>query len=884
MTLTADSPTPDTPPPPSRCAQLIYTSFDDGAGRGGWQVKQVVGDVTAAEQDALVGRVVTRFDLEPRLPDFPTREQIAGRPARLTYARLGGLGAFWHTIAAGPDASGRPGNVFAHIAVDRAGPTVMSYRPIVLWGSADWLRPYGPTEVADTVLTGNDLPAPGPDLSARGTIDFLTDPELDRQGVFRVLLDATAEAIDTGGTVVLLTRCHQDSASWIAAVSHFLPLSMTHRFAWTTHDRPDQAAFDIERGIHLIAMPAGTVHERTTIPGALIIDDAEIPRLADVGASHQISRGEVKASALSAFVEGILEDAEVAQTVLARRDHVVAACCDPGTAPAWPLAVAVAQNPELQEFHDDALKVVSLDAPSTLEVDWANDLVANARARYPLTAADTLEPLVSAAHRGRDTSAAATRFLTALLQDDDFLDRGDVARVPTIPTHPVDLGVLREMITAQIDRLVYSHAADPIRASAMIIRLTVILYRLGRVDADLVGELIRAWAAVTVTVIWTNRPETLDHVRIPPEIRAEVLRPVLAQWPREQLDRIEWQLWRWFFDGGSYPLAVPAHPSAADRRLYPIAVATTLGDKRLTGMAVEYRRAAVTGAVDFTLADHSIDDDDCRRRTDALITLERPAAADLVRWARQAPHRTSPAIVHDHVFHEPRPDMALLSEVAHQDTDDPAQRALTAAARLRAGFSDRAWWPLRATDLLAEIRACLAGSWDRPLADDLSAMLYAGVLLAQSQEQGPAGSQTEVATHRLRAYPPPAPQLIGGLLEEMLRRGQLDISWLAGRSLLSRMDSAPLAPVIVDHVLDIRWPDRLISWAVDDNAYRGPTSVSELRDAAWPTLRWGTAADAQDFFGDYEAKARAWLREFRIESPDASLGRSMIGRFTREDR
>ncbi|MFZ2239438.1 MAG: hypothetical protein WAV90_07805, partial [Gordonia amarae] len=88
-------------------AALTYTSFDDGTGPGGWQIKQVAGQLSQAEQDGLVKRIATAFDLEPRLPQFPGETQIAGRPRRLSYLCVDdGAGAYWHTVDAGRDASG----------------------------------------------------------------------------------------------------------------------------------------------------------------------------------------------------------------------------------------------------------------------------------------------------------------------------------------------------------------------------------------------------------------------------------------------------------------------------------------------------------------------------------------------------------------------------------------------------------------------------------------------------------------------------------------------------------------------------------------------------------------------------------------------------------
>ena len=66
-----------------RYGQLLYTSFDDGSGvGGGWQVKSESGALSGEERQQLTARVATGFDVGPGLPQFPTPDQIAARPAR----------------------------------------------------------------------------------------------------------------------------------------------------------------------------------------------------------------------------------------------------------------------------------------------------------------------------------------------------------------------------------------------------------------------------------------------------------------------------------------------------------------------------------------------------------------------------------------------------------------------------------------------------------------------------------------------------------------------------------------------------------------------------------------------------------------------------------
>ena len=103
-----------------RYGQLAYTSFDKPGSVGGWQIKQVSGALSAAEAQKLVAGVRTAFDAVDPLPTYPTPEQLERGPRRLAYRRIDARSAgYWHTVPAGPDNTGRPGNVFAHAV---AGP------------------------------------------------------------------------------------------------------------------------------------------------------------------------------------------------------------------------------------------------------------------------------------------------------------------------------------------------------------------------------------------------------------------------------------------------------------------------------------------------------------------------------------------------------------------------------------------------------------------------------------------------------------------------------------------------------------------------------------------------------------------------------------------
>jgi hypothetical protein len=201
-----------------RFGQLTYTSFDrpGTAAAGGWQVKDITGDLDVDEKERLRAGIVTRFDAVPPIPRFPNAEQLRNRPRRLMYAPWAGrTGMYWHTVPAGADASGRPGNVFAHCLIDRVGGEATDGRPIERWGSSGWLVPYGADEVAAATL-GATEPEPSDLVSRDAILDFLLDPDTWRVGVFSVLLDAVARALEGGPPVVLGCRDPHRAALWIA--------------------------------------------------------------------------------------------------------------------------------------------------------------------------------------------------------------------------------------------------------------------------------------------------------------------------------------------------------------------------------------------------------------------------------------------------------------------------------------------------------------------------------------------------------------------------------------------------------------------------------------------------------------------------------------------
>src|SRR4051794_9970598 len=97
-------------PPVPEWAQLTYTSADEIAGvQGGWGVKETTPNGPEEVLAALQRGVTTSLDEVEETPEFATAAEVEGRERRLLFRQVDGVVALWHAVAAGLDATGRPG-------------------------------------------------------------------------------------------------------------------------------------------------------------------------------------------------------------------------------------------------------------------------------------------------------------------------------------------------------------------------------------------------------------------------------------------------------------------------------------------------------------------------------------------------------------------------------------------------------------------------------------------------------------------------------------------------------------------------------------------------------------------------------------------------------
>jgi hypothetical protein len=349
-----------------RYAQLSYTSFDAAGTAGGWQVKQTTGELTAPETDVLVSGVRTVFDAVDPLPTYPTPEDCERGPRRLAYGHTpGDAAAYWHTVPAGSDSTGRPGNVFAHVVLDRTPDDDVTHRPIQWWRSPDWVRPYGAAEVARAVLP-DQPPAPADVVSAESVLAFVMDTSTWRLGTLCGLLDAVAAAMDGGPRVVLGVRSPETAAQWIGLVSFLMSPGTATRLSFSTFDRADQLPADSRSGQLLTAVPTTDL---PAVPDHLVvIDESATLSMGELGGQpHRTPEGRViPVTPWSVMAQVTLIDPESARVVLDDIGRYAAAAGDRDLHPAWPMAMSVLHRDDFGDARDEANTIIARYSPPGL--------------------------------------------------------------------------------------------------------------------------------------------------------------------------------------------------------------------------------------------------------------------------------------------------------------------------------------------------------------------------------------------------------------------------------------------------------------------------------------------------------------------------------------
>jgi hypothetical protein len=468
----------------TRYSQMSYTSFDAAGSAGGWRVKQTVGDLADPERTFLLSGVHTGPNPVEPIPPYPTLDQLQQIPRRLAYRRVNrDTGCYWHTVPAGADHTGRPGNVFIHALLDRAaGEPDFPYRPIELWRSPRWLHPYGATAVARAELPA-DPPGPGGVVTRDSVVEFACDTGTWRLATLFGLLDAVAAAIDGGSPVVLGVDSVDTAAQWIGVVSFLMSPGTARMFNFSTFDRAEQLGFATRVGQHLSAVPRDDLIDSPA--GVVTIDETQTLSLGELGGQpHRTASGQpIAVTPWSAMAQVAMLDPDSTRLLLTDIDAFSARVTDSGLHPAWPMAMSVATRSRFADAADEARSVIARHSPrgtiaDAVIVHTITDVVRG------LAGASTAEALAAARDvpDGLAALVADAIYLSRAICDDDWLDRP--GRIPLGRTRYHGRPVPAELATA-IPAAV-KVAAE--RGPEGVLRLVDILARVG-IDCDLTAVL-----------------------------------------------------------------------------------------------------------------------------------------------------------------------------------------------------------------------------------------------------------------------------------------------------------------------------------------------------------------------------------------------------------
>lgn len=361
-----------TPSAAARWGQLSYASFDAGAGRGGWQVKETSGALTREEREELVARVVTNFNSHQTLSQFPTVAEQNALPRRFSYVpSAGGAAAYFHAAEAGSDRTGRPGNVFSHIVLDRLpASTAVPLRPIELWRSPDLLVPFGADSVLSATFSTPDVPRTGDAISRESVLNFVLDDSTWRVGLLCVLMDAVAASLEGGPNIVLITETPDRAALWIGAVSYLMSPGTSRRLGWSLYERSTGLAALWARGISVVGVPREDAHLVIANSNIVVIDDTETPGLGAFGASPHTTAAAstVLVTEWSEMAQMVLVDREIALRVLEGIDQIAHEVGDHDLMVAWPLAMSVLSvGADAEDAGVQARRVVESGCPVSIE-------------------------------------------------------------------------------------------------------------------------------------------------------------------------------------------------------------------------------------------------------------------------------------------------------------------------------------------------------------------------------------------------------------------------------------------------------------------------------------------------------------------------------------
>lgn len=423
-----------------RWEQFIYGSFNAGRdGRGGWRIKERTPGLTEAELETLRPWIVTQFDSHVEASDFPGEAEIASMPRRFSYVCDSfSQGRYWHAAMAGRDTTGRPGNVFSQVILDRKvdNPTP-AFRPIELWDSADIQRPYGVDAVNSAQLTPSSVDERQQlpfrlGIDRQSVLDFLFDPGQWRVGTLAVLLDGLSAAVAGGPAVVIECESTQNAALWTAAASYLCSPIFARHINFSLYERPAALRSAVGRGFHLISVPQGESEILAETPAVVVLDEDETPNIGEIdGNPHRTAAGsQIAAGYWGALAQDALATRESAEEALTEIDFISSKLSNTGWDPAWPLAMASIRKPHIfLDSAPEALAVLTKSSPETVREhqEIQEQVMTVVQASAGTTAASALADAMAVPPTSAIAEALIRRYLQLVFVDSNFqLQQGPI--------------------------------------------------------------------------------------------------------------------------------------------------------------------------------------------------------------------------------------------------------------------------------------------------------------------------------------------------------------------------------------------------------------------------------------------------------------------------
>lgn len=289
----------------NRWVQLTYSSFDRDQGAGGWQIKDLTGEPSEEESKLLQTSVVTGFDFHGETSTYPSTEEISSWPRRFSFRRTPLGGHFVHAVQAGRDSTGRPGNTYSHVVLDRSMARSVSadYLPIDLWRSDAFDTPYGVEQVLETEISSSPAAYPGPFAGMSTALNIMAMPGY-REPLLAAL-DAVESVQHGQGMLVLVTDRQDWAALLVSAVCRLMSPGVARSLSFSLYERAAALGGLRTEGITIAVIPTADLDGIDPTVATYVLVDGELP-VSDLDA-HVVAHGSpIPRTDFSRMVESII--------------------------------------------------------------------------------------------------------------------------------------------------------------------------------------------------------------------------------------------------------------------------------------------------------------------------------------------------------------------------------------------------------------------------------------------------------------------------------------------------------------------------------------------------------------------------------------------------